>query len=153
MTASARGRWQQVRAVWLVAAALLLRALVPAGYMIDPGRAAHAAWPVIVCPDVLPAAAPPAAPHIAHGEHGAHGAGEHHAPPGDADDTPHQQGAKTERCAFAGLGAPLLAVPVLTTTSTFARATLPTPTSPAPVSPVRGLPAPPPPARGPPLLA
>ncbi|MBW6528631.1 hypothetical protein KZ813_17455, partial [Sphingomonas sp. RHCKR7] len=69
-------------ALWLVAAALAVRLLVPAGYMLSPAHPLA----LVTCPGVAPAA------HRAHG------------------DSPAHHGAPDQPCAFAALAAPLAAV-------------------------------------------
>lgn len=113
----------------LVAAALLLRMAVPAGWMPAEGR-----FGLQLCAGslALPAAAP---------EHGGHHGGKHHEAPAKPD----------HPCAFAGLGAALLDADLLE----LATAALPDGSGVAILLPVasavgRGLAAPPPPPTGPP---
>ena len=121
-------------AVW----ALMLRALVPAGWM--PGPAAGGGLELIPCRATAPAPAP--APVGAHAGHSAHQKQPSHEG---------HQGEGDQPCAFGGLSL----------SWTWAEAPLlpPALVPPAPpieglrrgVEPVRGLAAPPPPATGPPL--
>lgn len=80
--------------MWLCAATLLLRLLVPTGYMIGNDRGQVA---IVACPGVVAPAQPAAVPamhHAAEGERHEHRPGKH-----DAVEMP---------CAFAGLSAAML---------------------------------------------
>ncbi|MBW6531725.1 hypothetical protein KZ820_13355 [Sphingomonas sp. RRHST34] len=110
-------------ALWLVVAALAVRLLVPAGYMLSPTRPLA----LVACPGVTP---------VAHHGH---------------DGSPAHQQAPDQPCAFAALAAPLAvaAVAVLATLTLLVAAT-PTPRLRAAAAP-RAPPRWRPPLRAPPL--
>lgn len=120
---------------WLsvvLALAVMLKLLVPQGWMPSPGGG------LMLCPDQVPAAAAP----MAHRGH--------HAMP--ADQQPEHAMPDGERCAFAGLGlaaAPAAPMPVLALPRPLRTALVSRPYA---VAVGRGLAAPPPPATGPPAL-
>lgn len=93
---------QRHLALLILGAALLLKLLVPTGYMID---ASDGRLSVIMCPGVAPQPAEPAAMHGAMGGHhqamADHGAPTHHDGSG-------QHGQVEMPCAFAGLSAAAL---------------------------------------------
>jgi hypothetical protein len=120
----------QGRVVALLALALFVRALVPAGWMPVAGpHGVHLA----LCPDQAP---------VAHAAPGHHGGGEHGEAP--APDQP---------CAFAGLGLAADAPPPLLVIAPASIAAAPVQVLRTAVAVGRGLAAPPPPATGPPAFA
>lgn len=96
---------QRHLALLILGAALLLKLLVPTGYMID---ASGGQLSVIVCPGVVPQAASPAAGAVMHGAMaGHHQAMADHEAPGHHDGSG-QHGQVEMPCAFAGLSAATL---------------------------------------------
>ena len=96
---------QRHLALLILGAALLLKLLVPTGYMID---ASGGQLSVIVCPGVVPQAASPAAGAVMHGAMaGHHQAMADHEAPGQHDGSG-QHGQVEMPCAFAGLSAAAL---------------------------------------------
>lgn len=143
-TRNAEGR---LAVVWLVAMALLVRSLVPAGYMLAPDHSTHF-WPVVLCSGSGPAElTAPTTSADAHGD-AAHHAGEgHHKQDGGAPGSDHQ---REQPCAFSGLGT-LAAPSDLSPSAPWARVLAGVILPPALMATVgQGLAAPPPPATGPP---
>jgi hypothetical protein len=151
----------------LVGLALLMKALVPAGWMPvwEDGRLT-----IALCGGWVPAAAPdrasmdhgshgaaaPGDPPMAHAGHGSHDAHQAHAPAGEVDHSQHEeerQGAD-QPCSFAAAGLSWTAPDApgadvaLTLGARGGAAPLP-----SAVAVGRGLAAPPPPPTGPPLLS
>lgn len=96
---------QRHLALLILGAALLLKLLVPTGYMID---ASGGRLSVIVCPGVVPRPAAPATPAVTHGDMAGHhqAMADHDAPA--HHDGPGQHGQVEMPCAFAGLSAAAL---------------------------------------------
>lgn len=117
----------------LLAAALLVRALVPAGWMV--GSTADGVG-LVLCDGLAPETAD------------AH-AGMHHAP---ADQGEPEEPAPDVPCAFAGLAAAHEPVTPIGLDHPSPATAVVTPILPS-ATPGRGLAAPPPPATGPPALA
>ena len=91
MTAVRRLLQYRALAAWLIAAALLMKMLVPAGWMTDSSGGAFA---IELCSGYGPATSVAAEPPMAtHGHHHEHGA---------------DHGKAEQPCAFAGLAAPAL---------------------------------------------
>lgn len=108
-TASLRRRSPRAGALpalgtWLLLAALALRALIPAGYMLDPRGGAIA--PFMVCTSIHDGVSRILA--VQGGHVGAH---DHHGAPSSTDDSHEAVGP----CAFAALAALILPSPVILT--------------------------------------
>ncbi|MBB3910769.1 DUF2946 family protein [Sphingomonas desiccabilis] len=89
-------------AAWLIAAALLMRMLIPTGYMLVASPAGIPTF--AMCSGygpILPAAATHGAGHGAHESHATKGGGEHQGQQHEAKEQP--------PCAFAGLATAALA--------------------------------------------
>lgn len=89
---------------WLIAAALLLRLVMPGGWML---AADHGRWSIVPCAGIMPVAPDPAMPSM-HAMSSGHDRGQRHDGGG--------HGSRAEQpCAFAGLSLPGLATadPVL----------------------------------------
>lgn len=178
MTKAGSRQWHGAKAAWLFAVALLFKALIPAGYMIDLARALTTAWPIVLCPSGMPASAldPTPAQAVAatidHSQHRGHanhiaathaGHGDEHHVATTDDHTPQSSGAPAdhqdgnhenkagEHCAFSGLGASALDPPVAALPLRLP-AMVATPTAVGLAMVGHGLAAPPPPATGPPTL-
>ncbi len=134
---SGRNRLRTI-ALALLACALALRLLIPAGWMpVADAQGFH----LTLCSGAGPLEIPPARPMAGMAHHGAH----HH-------DHHHDQGIPDHPCAFAGLGL-ALAEPVLPAIALIAPVIeAPVAIIPTAVAIGRGLAAPPPPPTGPPAL-
>lgn len=147
--ARTRSATERLALIWLAAVALLIRSLVPSGYMLAPGHSDHA-WPVVLCDGFGPAAPPAPLVHPdAHHEAAEHQASASHHEGHDEAPSP---GHKREQpCAFSGLGTsvtpPDASLPISLILTSAATVLLPAPT----IGVGRGLAAPPPPPTGPPL--
>lgn len=126
----------------LLACALLLRVLVPAGWMPVAHDGVLRLEP---CPAWKPPARAQAVRHApAHTPHGAIGEA--------GDDSSHGGGSSDQPCAFAGLSSPLAQADIASAIASVpARALLPIPHLLVGIG--RGLAAPPPPSTGPPLFS
>lgn len=138
----------------LLASALLLRILVPAGWM----PASDGRFAIVPCSGSGELGAPEPSPaahagHHGYGTHDAHASHASHAGQDKPGHHQHQQGQADHPCTFAGLGfafaEPVLPAPPPPPALLMAARPLPA----LAVSVGRGLAAPPPPSTGPPLLA
>lgn len=101
----------------LLLGALMIRAAVPAGYMIDWSSIDRTSWPISLCsehpapdPDIAPAASETSHHHMGAAATGTAAAGHAHDQ-SPADD--HSKADKDESCAFSSLMSPsLLAVAI-----------------------------------------
>jgi hypothetical protein len=126
----------------LLGGAILLRALVPAGWM---PMADHNGFRLVLCSGKQSTAAEPT-----HDMHAAHGGGHASMGHGEEDgEEPPPASHAGQPCAFAGLALPWIGAGPEGPALFFAVATTPTLLI-LPVSSGRGLAAPPPPATGPP---